>query len=536
MWVIDYMWKRYLGLSKRKKEKDAIIKSFEEGDTTSSIKWNLIEIDWNISSKNISQHDKIDDITWNDLEMDQLYCKMNNCKSFTGDQILYSTLHKSGNGNTLFQKKIDFFTSNSSDRYEIWYIISRLGKKEDSYYLPAFISNMDAFKIPHIEYYRLMRALLFLSVIPAIVYLNYIYLMFTLFVGVINIVIYTFQKNRYEAYLNMLSGVLGIMQTAKQIAGTPSLDYEKEFHDLNDKVVIFKKLYSKIRKLQFRAPSNLYGDTMTLLESFTFGATLWDLIQYDKVMNQLIGHQKYLMALYKTIGEIDAAICIASFRNRMPLHCTPEFSENNEIIAEDIYHPLVLNPIYNSISIKKGCMITGSNASGKSTFIKALAVNTLLAQSIYTCMAKKMVIPRMTIITSMAVRDEVLSGESYYIKEIKYMKRIIQALNERKPVLCVIDEILRGTNTAERIAASVAILEYLYEKNCIAVVATHDIELTGLLKDYYENYHFTEYIEDKKIVFEYKLHTGPATSRNAIRLLEYMDFPEQIIKKARTMT
>lgn len=128
-------------------------------------------------------------------------------------------------------------------------------------------------------------------------------------------------------------------------------------------------------------------------------------------------------------------------------------------------------------------MIRCSNASGKSTFIKSLAINALLAQSIYTCMAKKMVIPRVTIITSMAVRDEVLSGESYYIKEIKYMKRIIQALNEKKPVFCVIDEILRGTNTEERIAASAAILEYLYEKNCIAVVATHDIELTRLLPE-----------------------------------------------------
>lgn len=278
------MWERYFGTSKRKKEKEAIIKSFAEEDKNQSFHWELVEMDWNIVSGNIPQSDKIDDITWNDLEMDQLYCKMNNCKSFAGDQILYSALHKSGNDSRPFQKKIDFFSSDSSDRNEIWYIISRLGKKDDSYYLPAFISNMEAFKIPHMEYYRFMRVLLFLSVVPAIVYLDYTYLMFTVFVAAINIVIYTFQKNRYEAYLNMLGSVLGIMQAAKQIVGSPVLEYEKEFHDLNGKVEIFKKMFSKIRKLQFRASSNLGGDVMTMLESFTFGATLWDLVQYDKVL------------------------------------------------------------------------------------------------------------------------------------------------------------------------------------------------------------------------------------------------------------
>lgn len=177
-------------------------------------------------------------------------------------------------------------------------------------------------------------------------------------------------------------------------------------------------------------------------------------------------------------------------------------------------------------------MITGSNASGKSTFIKALAINVLLAQSICTCMAKKMRLPHSAIITSMAVKDNVLYGESYYIREIKYLKRIISALNDEKTVICVIDEILRGTNTEERIAASAAILRYLSEKKCITIVATHDIELTELLKNNYENYHFTEYIQDKKILFEYKLHAGPATSRNAIKLLEYMGFPEEIIQEA----
>ncbi|WP_077613162.1 MutS-related protein [Clostridium sp. Marseille-P2415] len=533
--ILFLIIERNFKLKRIQNNKDEIAKSFGKKTENQSFERELIERFWEVESAKLSENDRIDDITWYDLEMDQVYCMINNCKSFAGDQILYSVLHKienSGNDYVAFQRKIDYFESEVIDRNEIWYIISGMGKNRDSYYLSVFIKNFEAFRIPHIEYYHFMRIFLLLSFIPAIVFMNYIFLLFPFFVALTNIVIYAFQKNRYESYLNMLSSVLKILIAAKRIVDSPTLKYEKKFDDLGNKIAKFRRLFFKISKLQHRSPSNLSGDAMTLFESMTFGITLWDLIQYDKVICQLIGYQKELMALYTVIGEIDSAISVASFRNTLPFYCTPIFSKCNEIIAEDIFHPLVEKPIYNSIVIKKGCIITGSNASGKSTFIKGLAINALLAQSIHTCFAKKLVMPFSTIITSMAVRDEVTTGESYYIKEIKYIKRIIHALNEEKLVLCIIDEILRGTNTEERIAASVAILKYLYGKNCITVVATHDIELTEMMKKYYENFHFTEHINDKKILFEYKIHQGPAISRNAIKLLEYMEFPKEITEEA----
>ena len=96
--------------------------------------------------------------------------------------------------------------------------------------------------------------------------------------------------------------------------------------------------------------------------------------------------------------------------------------------------------------------------------------------------------------------------------------------------LCAIDEILRGTNTGERIRASRAILGYLEDKNCIAMVATHDRELTELLGDRYENYHFSEEIGEHDIAFSYQLEEGPASSQNAVKLLEFAGFPEEIIR------
>ena len=215
-----------------------------------------------------------------------------------------------------------------------------------------------------------------------------------------------------------------------------------------------------------------------------------------------------------------------------PLVTVPEYEEAKQLEMEKIYHPLIHGAVTNSMELQHNCIITGSNASGKSTFIKTIAVNVILAQSIHTCTAKRMHLPHAKMITSMAVRDDILSGDSYFIKEIKYLKRILDALSEDELVICIIDEILRGTNTQERIAASKAIMEYLAHHNCIAIVASHDKELTELEKIGYDNYHFSEEFGEADIVFDYKLQKGPANSQNAIRLLSFTGFPETIIERA----
>jgi DNA mismatch repair ATPase MutS len=132
----------------------------------------------------------------------------------------------------------------------------------------------------------------------------------------------------------------------------------------------------------------------------------------------------------------------------------------------------------------------------------------------------------------MALRDNLLSKESYYIVEIKSLKRILDRVNNEVPTLCFIDEVLRGTNTLERIAASSRILSSLSKKNTLVFAATHDIELTQILENEYSNYHFQERIEDNEILFDYKLYKGKAISKNAIKLLNMMGYPKEIIVSA----
>ena len=181
-------------------------------------------------------------------------------------------------------------------------------------------------------------------------------------------------------------------------------------------------------------------------------------------------------------------------------------------------------------------MITGSNASGKSTFLKTIAINSLLAQTIHTALADSFQTGLFRICSSMALRDDIVSGDSYYMVEIKALKRIMDELKrDGRPVLCFVDEVLRGTNTVERIAASAQILESLAAENCLCFAATHDIELTHLLQRDYKNHHFEEEIRYDDILFSYKIMDGRAVTRNAIRLLGIMGYEDQIVRRAEKM-
>lgn len=493
---------------------------------------------WDEYGESISDDEKIDDVTWNDLEMNNVFCRINNCNSFAGEQILYSQLHclpKNNAYRELLEEKISFFTSNDGEREEIQLLLCGLGRDESNYYLPSFITNLDKYRITGIWRYWIMQISLVLSVIPAIVLQNSNFLFVTGSIFLINVLIYIRGKVKYEVHLDMLGSIIGVVNVGNRIANTKRFSYENKFRDLKKEAIIFKRLSNMVSRIQRKKEATFSGDIGGLIHDYIIGGTLWDFVKYDKIIRTLKERENEFMQLYKIVGEVDMAITLASFRESLPLYCTPTFCEEHALQMEQIYHPLIDEPVCNTVTIDNSCIITGSNASGKSTYIKAVAINVILAQSIHTCMAKQMILPYARIITSMAVRDDLMAGESYYIKEIKYLKRIIQNLCEERLVICAIDEILRGTNTEERIAASASILKFLHKKNCIAIVASHDIELTKILDKTYDNYHFCEKMHERDIVFDYTIYDGATTSKNAIKLLEYIGFPDEIIEEARNV-
>ena len=259
---------------------------------------------------------------------------------------------------------------------------------------------------------------------------------------------------------------------------------------------------------------------------------LQDMVRLCRTAGALYRHKDELRELYRRMGELDALQSLAALRESREDWCIPQFSPRRRVQCVSMTHPLLQNPVPNSLSWERCALITGSNASGKSTFSKAMAVNCILAQTICTCFAREFSLCRAQVRTSMAVRDNLLAGESYFLAEIRSLKRILDSASGARPVFAFVDEILRGTNTIERIAASASVLKRLGGQNALLMVATHDIELTRILHRDFENWHFQEEVFAGGVRFPYLLLPGPAVSRNALLLLEQLGFEPSVIERA----
>lgn len=243
-----------------------------------------------------------------------------------------------------------------------------------------------------------------------------------------------------------------------------------------------------------------------------------------------------LLRVIAAVGEVDAAISIASFRTGSGHWTRPRFHPaGSPTVLTDLRHPLLATPVPNSITLgpPHGILVTGSNMSGKTTFVRTLGVTTVLAQTINTCLATAYDAPVFHVRSCIGRADDLLHGKSYYLVEVESVLALVRASRAAEPHLFLFDELFRGTNAVERIAAAEAVLcELTANHRHVIVAATHDGELVDLLLDSYVAYHFTDSLGPRGLVFEYRLRAGPATTRNAITLLTLNGAPEGLISRA----
>ena len=192
------------------------------------------------------------------------------------------------------------------------------------------------------------------------------------------------------------------------------------------------------------------------------------------------------------------------------------------------------NCVSNTISIKgRSILFTGSNMSGKTTFIRTLGVNILAAQTLNTAFARQMQLQMPVMIhAALMLSDSLSDGKSFYMKEVESIRDMLSYSQSEHTNLFLLDEIFKGTNTTERIAAAKAVLSFLNTSRNIVVVSTHDTELGTFLANEYDLYHFCETISEGMLSFDYKLKSGNLYQRNAIRILEINDYPASLIEDA----
>ncbi|WP_288207881.1 hypothetical protein [uncultured Parabacteroides sp.] len=258
-------------------------------------------------------------------------------------------------------------------------------------------------------------------------------------------------------------------------------------------------------------------------------------IAYNKVVTLLKDKNRDIETVFRFIGLVDTLSSVVFLRKSLSYYSLPEQPEAElRVEADEMYHPLLENCVANTIRIEgRSILFTGSNMSGKTTFIRTLGVNILVAQTLHTAFARRMKLKMPVMIhAALMLSDSLADGKSFYLKEVESIRDMLSCGQSEHTNLFLLDEIFKGTNTTERIAAAKAVLSYLNTACNIVVVSTHDTELGGFLENEYDLYHFCEKITGDVLSFDYKLKSGNLYQRNAIRILEINDYPSSLIEDA----
>ncbi|MGN6435622.1 MAG: MutS-related protein [Agriterribacter sp.] len=233
-----------------------------------------------------------------------------------------------------------------------------------------------------------------------------------------------------------------------------------------------------------------------------------------------------------TVGDIECLNSLAALAYNNPGFAYPQVKNQSQVFIEarQLAHPLIAATERVANDFKTGkndrlLLVTGSNMSGKTTFLRTLGVNLILAQNGAPVCAASFACCPMDILTSIRVSDSLQEHTSYFMAELKKLHQIIQQLQNGKPALVLIDEILRGTNSEDKTHGSEAFIKQLVQYNCLTLFATHDLMLSALENEYpgvVSNYCFESVIRDGNLYFDYTLQKGVAKNRNATFLMKKM--------------
>lgn len=255
------------------------------------------------------------------------------------------------------------------------------------------------------------------------------------------------------------------------------------------------------------------------------------LVAYQRAIHRFMRSRHEWASTFERVASIDAAIAVTSFLQRMPVHCRPTVTSDATIALVAGYHPLIARPKANSVALtRRSALITGSNLSGKTTFVKMIGINIMLGHTLGICLAASATLPRSGVMAQVRSGQSVESGKSHYAAEAEAIGEFVRRASRGECRVFIIDEPFSGTNTVERIAVTKAVLDAI-SAHAQVLATTHDIELQHLLSNAFDYFYFRE-DPDVEGFFDFQVRSGISTERNAIRVLQRMGFPAEIVSTA----
>ena len=312
-----------------------------------------------------------------------------------------------------------------------------------------------------------------------------------------------------------------------------------EHFDLLDKENFDEKLTKELRAeahearqqlLVLASRSRALDLRLNLIATLLLNSTLlYDLQCVYKLEQWREANRDHLEKWLQAIADTDALNSLATFSFNHPEYVVPEISNGRELSTVSLGHPLLSNidRVCNEVHMEKNTnlwIVTGANMAGKSTFLRTVGVNVVLALSGSVVCANKMLCPLIDVYSGMRNTDSINENQSYFYAELLRLHSIIEILREGKPLLILLDEILKGTNSIDKLSGSQELLKQLTTLPCLAMIATHDVALGQMEKQYSQikNYHFETNIQGDELSFDYKLRPGVSTGKNATFLMKKM--------------
>lgn len=491
--------------------------------------WKLDERDY-ASMKKYYQQKKtdeptIDDITFNDLNMDEIFKQVKNTQSSIGDEYSYDFFRRQKNPDlTHFEAAVQCMSEQAEAREKLQFAFYRIGRKTNNQLVELLLEPS---KFPKI-------AMLPIILVTVVGIGSLIWLAVDIDYGIlavcmsfcVGLILFSIVLRKIYQAFEALGMFTRMVRAAKVMVKLELPAFKEETDQLRKNLKVFKNITGLADYIV-----QISGSSNSLMMIITSYFSLYGYAYF--IMVKLF--QKYrseALKLYETIGYIELCISIASYRESLPYYCLPNFNDNDKVTFEEIVHPLLKEPIPNTRSMGNKVLITGSNASGKSTFARTLAINAIFGQLFNTCLAKSFSFKPCAVYSSMNLKDDIVTGDSFYMAEIKSLKRLLKIAESKEYAMIFMDEMFKGTNMIERIAAASIILKKFADLDCFICLATHDVELSRILGERYENYHFREVVTEDDILFDYTLQEGVTTGSNAIKLLAYCHYDQEIVDQA----
>lgn len=479
----------------------------------------------------------LSDQTCSDLGLEELFTFVDRTISKVGQQYLYHIMRNLPKTKGEVEKHESFIKQLGTDKQLRDTLIQALSdlREQEAYSVSRLMTNEHPVGKPTIK--ALLTALKFL---PAIFLILLIIMKAAVFGWLF---ITTLLANIYIHYSfkpKSLDYIYSVPQFIKLLNVAERLCKHSELVNLENDIPQALTALAPIKKaaLFLRIENKLQGEMTAIVWLITELVHIFFLtepVSFYNSVSILRNRNQEIEHLYRFIGLADSLLSVYFLRKSLSYYCMPDkATDDYRLIGEDIYHPLVPDCVSNSITVKdKSVLLSGSNMSGKTTFIRTIGINIVAAQTLHTVFARKFSLSfPLPICSSLMLADNMLEGKSFYMREVETIKEMITRSSQRGTNLFLFDEIFKGTNTTERIAAAKSVLSYLNTKGNLIIVSTHDTELATLLEKEYDLYHFSEVITHESFSFDYKLKPGPLYQRNAIRLLEINGFPKAIINEA----